>query len=203
MLETILLILAGTGLLAAIYGRHVMIRDTGGDLPFLWMIALRLIPFSDLVYMVRHFAQARTGGLIAIAGMWLMVPYAGTKLWQEQSRFKKQMEKYSGDFAKRMEKRNGDELTMEELSQMSAESASAFVNHRNRKLVEKEKLVKQLNARLSSWYGELQKRQAALDPKDNAAVREFNADAAAYAGFNEIAKEKNQELLTLRAVASR
>ena len=71
MLENILLILAGGGLLAIIIGRHLMIRDTGGELPLLWMIALRLIPFSDLIYMVRHFSQAKKGGLIAIAGMWL------------------------------------------------------------------------------------------------------------------------------------
>ena len=56
MLENLLLALAGIGLIAIFVGRHRMIRDTGGDVPMLWMLALRFIPFSDLVYMVRHFA---------------------------------------------------------------------------------------------------------------------------------------------------
>ena len=202
MLETLLMALAGIGLLAVFIGRHIMIRDTGGDLPFLWMIALRMIPFSDLVYMVRHFAQARTGGLIAIAGMWLMVPYAGTKLWEEQTKFKKDAEKWKGEFAKHMEKRREEGLSGK-LAQMSGEQASAYVKHSNHKLAEKEKIVNQLNARLGWWHQQLQGRRTSLDPKDAAAVQEFNADAAAYASLNEIAKEKSQELLTLRSIANR
>ncbi|MEO6741816.1 MAG: hypothetical protein ABIP20_16345 [Chthoniobacteraceae bacterium] len=202
MLETLLMALAGIGLLAVFIGRHIMIRDTGGDLPFLWMIALRMIPFSDLVYMVRHFAQARKGGLLAIAGMWLMVPYAGTKLWEEQTQFKKHAEKWKGEFAKHMEKRREEGLSGK-LAQMSGEQASACVKYDSHKLAEKEKIVNQLNARLAWWHQQLQGRRASLDPKDAAAVQEFNADAAAYASLNEIAKEKSQELLTLRSNANR
>ena len=203
MLENLLLALAGIGLIAIFVGRHMMIRDTGGDVPMLWMLALRFIPFSDLVYMVRHFAQARKGGLIAIAGMWLMVPCAGTRLWQQQTQFRQQIEERKDELAKRMEKISDGDVSSEQLAQMSGEEASAFANFQGRKLVEKEKLVNQLNARLSWWYQQLQSRQAALDPKDDAAVREFNADAAAYASLNEIAKEKNQELVVLRSVARR
>ena len=203
MLENLLLALAGIGLIAIFVGRHMMIRDTGGDVPMLWMLALRFIPFSDLVYMVRHFAQARKGGLIAIAGMWLMVPCAGTRLWQQQTQFRQQIEERKDELAKRMEKISDGDVSSEQLAQMSGEEASAFANFQGRKLVEKEKLVNQLNARLSWWYQQLQSRQAALDPKDDTAVREFNADAAAYAGLNEIAKEKNQELVVLRSVARR
>jgi hypothetical protein len=71
------------------------------------------------------------------------------------------------------------------------------------KLSEKEKLVNQLNTRLVWWHQQLDGRRASLDRNNAHAVREFNADAAAYAGFHEIAKEKNQELLTLRSVAKR
>ncbi len=204
MLETILMALAGIGLLTIIYGRHKMICDTGGELPFLWIIALRLIPFSDLVYMVRHFTQARTGGLIAIAGMWLMVPYAGTKLWKEQTAFRQQFEQRSAKLTERMESAGEDDLlSSQALAEMPAEEAVAFTKYRDHKLVEKEKLVNQLSARLSWWHEQLQKRKAALNPDDEAAIREFNAEAAAYANLNEIAREKSQELLTLRSVAKR
>ena len=72
-----------------------------------------------------------------------------------------------------------------------------------RKILEKEKLVTQLNARLVWWHQQLQNRKAALDPNNAAAVSDFNADAAAYAGLNEIANEKNQELASLRSIAKR
>lgn len=50
MLDTLLIALAVLGFLAVIVGRHMMIRDTGGEVTMLWMVALRLIPFSELIY---------------------------------------------------------------------------------------------------------------------------------------------------------
>ena len=92
MLDTLLIALAVLGFLTVIVGRHLMIRDTGGEVTMLWMVALRLIPFSELIYMVRHYAQAKTGGIVSIVGLWLMVPYAGTKLWEAQTSFQQRIE---------------------------------------------------------------------------------------------------------------
>lgn len=203
MLETILTILAGCGLLAIIIGRHMMIRDTGGDLPFLWMIALRLVPFSDLVYMVRHFAQAKKGGLIAIAGMWLMVPYAGHQLWERQSHFKEQIEEMRGKVADSAEAGADEDEASEVAAEMSAEGAVAMMHSNTRRLMEKEKLVAQLNARIAWWHDQLQQRRAALAADDLVAVADFNAEAAAYASLNAIAKEKTAELMKLRSLAKR
>ena len=197
MLETLLVALAVVGFLAVIVGRHMMIRDTGGDVPILWMVALRIIPFSELVYMVRHYAQAKTGGIVSIVGMWLMVPYAGTKLWEAQTHFQHKMEERQKKMASRPEQTKGIEDV--DFSEMPAEAGVYYTTARTQHLLEKEKKVAQINTRLTWWHQQLQQRRAALTGADEATLRAFNADAAAYSGFNTIAKEENAELATLRA----
>src|SRR6187455_2091697 len=91
-MDTLLVAIAVLGFILMIAGRFIMIRDTGGELPLLWIVALRLIPFSELVYMVRHYSQAKRGGLISIVGMWLMVPWIGTQIWEVQQHIKKQID---------------------------------------------------------------------------------------------------------------
>lgn len=197
MLETLLVALAIVGFLTVIVGRHMMIRDSGGEVPILWMVALRLIPFSELVYMVRHYTQAKTGGIISIVGMWLMVPYAGTKLWQEQTQFQQRMEQRH----QKVPELSGqaDENEDEDYSEMPAEAGAYFAAARTRHLVEKEKKIGQINARLTWWHQQLQQRRATLTGADEATLRAFNADAAAYSAFNTLAKEENAELAALRA----
>jgi len=202
MLATILHALSFLGLAALIYGRHRMITDAGGVFGF-WKFALRFLPFADLVFMVRHYRQARTGGFIAIAGLWLMVPHYGTQLWHDQEQFQQQMEGLKNGVAGNPNAQDSDEPTAAEIAQMSAEEKAEVFQSRQGRLVEKEKLVAQLNARTAWWHQQLQARKAALDQRDEAVVAEFNADAAAYARFNAVAKEKNQELLNMRSVAKR
>ena len=195
MLENLLLALGGIGLLTVFIGRHMMIRDTGGDVPILWMVALRLIPFSELVYMVRHYALAKTGGIVSIVGMWLMVPYAGAQLWEEQTRMKHKMEQYQHNARGRAEKADEDK---DDFSEMSAEGASYFLQARTHHLLEKQKKVGQINARLAWWHQQLQQRRAALEGADEPTIRAFNADAAAYSTFNALAKDENAELAKLQ-----
>ncbi len=197
MIDTLLIALAVLGFLAVIVGRHMMIRDTGGELPILWMVALRLIPFSELVYMVRHYTQAKTGGIVSIVGMWLMVPYAGTKLWEAQTSFQHRMEERQKKMNSRPEQTS--EFDSVDFSEMSGEAGAHFAMARTRHLLEKEKKIQQLNARLTWWFQQFQQRRAALTGADEATLRAFNADAAAYGAFNALTKEENAELAALRA----
>lgn len=147
--------------------------------------------------MVRHYAQAKTGGIISIVGMWLMVPYAGTKLWEAQTHFQHKMEEHQ----KKMTSQPGqsDEIEDVDFSEMSAEGGAYYATARTRHLLEKERKVQQINSRLTWWHQQLQQRRAALTSADEATLRAFNADAAAYSAFNTIAKEENSELAALRA----
>jgi hypothetical protein len=198
-MELLLYILAGVGLLMIFIGRHIMIRDTGGDLPFLWIIALRLIPFSELLYMVRHYAQARTGGIVSIIGMWLMVPLLGVRMWESE----KVMEERMAEFEVEMAKIDAsEEATAAMLSEVSAESAAAFYQEQEQRLAGQAKKIAQMNARLKWWFDSLQEKRGKLtgDPRE---LEKFNTDVAAYGAYNELAKEVNSEYAALQKIVAK
>jgi hypothetical protein len=182
-MELLAFILAGCGLLAMIIGRHMMIRDTGGDPPMLWIVALRLVPFSELVYLVRHFSQAKTGGIVSIVGMWLMVPFLGQRLWEAQ--------------------RHGQDIMQKVIAEAHADAdpgsgGGGDAEAADRMLEEKEAKASQINARLDWWHQQLKHKRATLGT-DPAEVAAFNADAMAYSAFNAVAREEATELASLRA----
>ena len=195
MLEIILTAIAVLGALATLHGNYRLLKDVGHVKPVRRYICLCVAPILILTTLIRHYRRARRGAFIAIAGLWLMVPYFGNRLWERQSAAKES----AGERRQELNEMLADEDDDED----DAKPARAGQSPQIQKLAEKEKLVNQLNARLTWWHQQLQGRRASLDSNNAAVVRDFNADAAAYAGFNEIAKEKNQELLTLRSVAKR
>jgi hypothetical protein len=185
-MELLIFILAGAGLLAMIIGRHIMIRDTGGDPPMLWIVALRIVPFSELVYMVRHFAQAKTGGIISIIGMWMMVPFLGTRLWEAQKHGQDVMQKVIAEARAEAGRNPGADIEAQEANAM---------------LAEKEAKAAQLNTRLEWWHQQLHQKRTTLGTNP-AEVAAFNADASAYSAFNAVAREEAAELAALRAKAA-
>ena len=186
--------LAGVGLIMMFAGRHIMIRDTGGDLSFFWILMLRLVPLSDMLYMVRHYNQAKRGGIISVIGMWLMVPFFGNMLWQQQEQLKATMEA----FAQKHRTRENAGLTPEITKDMSAEEIVAGTQWKTEHLAEKLRKVEALNAHLKTWHDQLQAERAKLstNPAD---VQKFNENVAAYTAFNAVAKEENAELGLLRS----
>ena len=198
MMEMSFMGMFGLGLIMVCIGRHIMIRDTGGDLPFLWILALRLIPFSELIYMVRHYAQAKTGGIVSIVGMWLMVPWIGQGIWEREN----QVKAHIAQFEKAIEstEEGNGMLTPAMLADMPAETAAAYRRNQSERIAQKTKKIEQLNARLNGWFAELQNKRAALT-NDDATVRAFNAEAAAYAAFNAVAKEENAEFAEMQKLA--
>ena len=198
MLEIILATVAILGGLATLHGNFRLIRDVGHENPVRRYISLCLVPMLILTTLIRHYRRARTGAFISMAGLWLMVPFFGNRLWEKQT----------AAMESATERRHGTQEMLADADEEEEDATPVRGGQQSQspqipKLAEKEKLVNQLNARLVWWHEQLQGRRASLDPNNAYAVREFNADAAAYAGFNEIAKEKNQELLTLRSVAKR
>ena len=198
-METVLIVLAGIGLITVFVGRYMMIRDTGGDVSLLWILALRFIPFSELVYMVRHYHEARTGGIVSIVGLWLMVPWLGFRIWESENQVRGQIEQFQ-HLAENSGER--DKLSRELLKYLPPEAASAYHREQSEHVHAKAEKVEQINARLQSWFEQLQKKRAALgtDPEQ---VRAFNAEAAAYSSFNALAKEENADLLALRSPVTR
>ena len=197
MLEMILAALAILGGLATLHGNYRLIRDVGHEKPVRRYISLCLVPMLILTTLIRHYRRAKMGAFISMAGLWLMVPFFGNRLWEKQTAA---MES-AGDRKHETEEMLADAEEEEDATPQRSGKAAELPQFQ--KLVEKEKLVNHLNARLVWWHQQLEGRRASLDKNNAYAVREFNADAAAYASLHEIGKEKIQELLTLRSVAKR
>jgi hypothetical protein len=190
-MEVLFLFLSAVGGILMLIGRHKMISDTGGDLPLKWIILLRLVPFSELVYMVGHFAQARRGGIISIVGMWLLVPYFGYLVWNQQSELK-------GHFAnpgQQVEAEMEDDEEWE--GEVPAEMAASYAASRVERLTAKSAKVAQVTAKVNEWFTRLQQQRSALGT-DPAELTRFNAEAAAYASFNALAKEEVAELQAMQ-----
>jgi hypothetical protein len=192
-MEMLLVALAGVGLIMMILGRHMMIRDTGGDLSFFWILMLRLVPLSDMLYMVRHYAQAKTGGIVSVIGMWLMVPYFGNMLWEREEHLKAVV----AEMAQKHRGRDSQDLSVEARNDMSAEAIIAISRWKSEHLAEKTRKVDGLNAHLKTWYEQLQAERAKLN-SDPGVVQKFNENVAAYSAFNAVAKEENAELAELQ-----
>ena len=192
-MELLLVVLAVVGLVMMFIARHIMIRDTGGDLPFVWIIMLRLVPLSDMLYMVRHYTQAKKGGIISVVGMWLMVPHFGNMLWEQQEFLKAKMEA----FEQKHRSRDDGELTAEDRANMPAEALAALSRWKLEHLAEKSRKVEGINAHLKTWHDQLQAERAKLT-SDPTLVQKFNANVAAYTAFNAVAKEENAELAALQ-----
>jgi chromosome segregation ATPase len=174
-----------------------MIRDTGGDLPFLWIIALRLIPFSDLAYMVRHFSQAKRGGIISIIGMWLLVPHLSRELWQTEERVKTMFHQFEQNMARGAA--NTAEAEQKFMEQMPAEIVSAWAERKKLLQTAREKKVAELQNRIAGWHAQIQAMRASLNVNDEAAVKAFNEQAAAYSRLNTLAKKETELMLAVRS----
>lgn len=194
-MEGLLIALCCLGILLNFVGRWIMISDTGGDVPLLWILILRFIPFSELVYMVRHFSQAKRGGIISIVGMWLMVPFLGHKLWKAENEVKKQFAQIE-QLAEQLEGAEDFKLSPEVLRQMPAEVTSYYHRGRDMRRVEKSRKVEQMNVRLRWWFDQLQQKRAALGT-DAAAIERFNVEAAAYKTYKDLTAEAATELASL------
>ena len=197
MVELILLITAILGGLVTLYGNYRVVRGSDCDRPILRFILLCLIPLTNLMILVRHYRRVKIGSFIAIAGMWLTVPYFGVKLWEKQDTMKRRTEERKKEFARRTDQLDDESDTG------NPGGAGGDPDQQSQRLGEKEKLVAQLNARLSWWFQQLQQRRATLAPGDETALQSFNEEAAAYTSLNAVAREKNAELLTLRSVVKR
>lgn len=204
MLDHILLALAVIGGGGYIVGRWLMIHDSGGNLGMIWIIALRYIPLSELMYLVRFYNQAKRGGFICIIGMWLMVPWLGNRLWLEQKTHSEEMAKYEGrdggDSPGEGGENGGDneEGTPQGITPQTEELSDAYYDQD--RVAQKQQKVTLLQSRLAAWYQQMQQRRATLGT-DPAAVQAFNAEAAAYASLNAVAKEESAELAAMQGPA--
>lgn len=196
MFEIISLVLFCVGIVTIFIGRHIMIQDTGGAPSFLWVIVLRLLPFSELAYMVRHFAQAKRGAIISIVGMWLLVPQLSIQLIEREEVAKKYMERFEREL--KSSPAGAADMEAKMAAEMPAEVVSAWAIRKEMLQKAREKHVSILQSRIAKWHADIQAARSALDVTNEAAVKAFNEQAAAYARLNAFGKKETEFMLLMR-----
>lgn len=197
MLLIALLSLSGLGLIAMIAGRLIMIRDACSEYSTLGKIATFLLPMTEFPPLIRSFSRAKKGAIMSIAGMWLTVPHlcyaligAEEHLKQIQARLEQQMKNA-----------NTDSVAAEQrmIASMSAEFASSWFTRKEALRKAREKSVGELRTRIEKWHAQMQAARATLNLKDDAAVKAFNDQAAAYSRLNSFAKKETDLMLAMSA----
>jgi hypothetical protein len=195
MLLIALLTLSGIGSIAIIVGRLIMIRDACYDRSFIAKVAIFLLPMTEFPPLIRSFSKAKKGAITSIVGMWLTVPllcYALIAVEEHAKKMQSQLER-------QMKNTSADSAATEEklIASMPAEFASGWYARKEELRKERETSVGQLRVRMEKWHAQMQASRATLDVKDEAAVKAFNEQAAAYSRLNAFAKKETDLMLAM------
>ena len=167
------------GLILLLGGRWMMVASVG-DVGLMWKLALRFLPFADLLFLSRYWDLAKNGAFTSLAGMIFLLPWAGKAIC-EKNELRKTGQLYQLDH----DAKAGLYESMKAQHQTCIEW--------------KEQNVARLNACVSGWYQTLQTRRATLTGATPAQRAAYEEEAAAYIAFRELALHQAGELNTLRA----
>jgi hypothetical protein len=146
-----------------------------------WTWAVRLLPLADLMFLARFWDSAKTGALMSLAGLILLMPLGAKTLYEQEH-------PRSVDARAAFGKLNGD--------QKSALFNQIKMEH-DVQLRTKQRKLTQLNEHMGVWYSSMQNRRASLATVTPAEVAQFNEEAAAYSALLEITKQEAAELQKL------
>ncbi len=151
----------------------------------LWGLAYLFIPFAALVFLFRHWSEARRGFLINIVGGAM---FSGAIICSPEMR------------AQVMQSLDEAQKARSGAAQPTPSSAAVDLTAR---IQEHRDHIDRLNAQLSQsspqinkQYKDLTAKRAALKPNDQAAIEQFNQAAAAYKAQNEARKKIQTEIGT-------
>lgn len=195
MLLISLLSLSGIGFIAIIVGRVLMIRDACADRSLFSKIAILLLPMTEFPPLIRSFSKAKKGAITSIVGMWLTVPlicYMLVALEEGVKKMQSQLEHQTKNAT-------ADSAAAEQklLASMPAEFAAGWIARKEELRKAREKSVGELRVRMEKWHAQMQAARATLDVKDEAAVKAFNEQAAAYSRLNSFAKKETDLMLAM------
>lgn len=165
-----LAILGGAGLLLALTGRLLLLREDRALSPG-WRLALLAIPLADLIYLAGVWPRGKTGGMVALLGAVLLAPVVG-------------------ELAIAQTAATGGGLRTHVASLLVRRPAPGSPSEGERLREHKEAKVAALSAYLDRWHVALQARRAALGQPEAEELRKFDAEAAAYHALNTVAKEE-------------
>jgi hypothetical protein len=175
--------LAVGGFVLIVLGRRLIIEDAR-SFSAAWTVAIRFLPFADIMYLARFWESAKTGALMSIIGTALILPLGGEILWEQ---------KRSKDGAS-----SSNPLGLIE-SDDKDEVIRAVRAAEQRRIAFKEEQLKMLLAKMAAWYEAIETKRATLHEAPATEVRNFNEEAAAYAALHRMTKDEAAELAKLYA----
>ena len=175
--------LAIAGAILMLLGRRLIIDDAR-SFSAAWTLALRCLPFADLMYLARFWESAKTGAFMSIIGTTLMLPLAGKILWDE---------KHSKNGAG-----GSNPLGLIEADDKDEVIRAVRVAEQKR-IAFKEEQLKMLLAKMALWYEAIEAKRATIHEAPATEVRNFNEEAAAYALLHRLTKDDAADLAKLYA----
>jgi hypothetical protein len=146
----------------------------------LWGICVLLIPGAALVFLVMHWAEAKTPFLISLLtgiGMLALLLSSKETLQTAAKDLLAQVQVHEPIEAEAVEKGQSKSDAPPAATEVeSVSDAAKSADLLALKRVELDRLAQEMNRR----YADLQARQATLDARDPAAVKAFNAEAKKY-----------------------
>ncbi len=149
-----------------------------------WGIAVLLIPFASLVYLFKHWSEARAGFLTTIAGFMIFGGFIGANP-EARATF--------------LEKAQAQAHLPDTQAKTKTEDAATQIAELRLRLETLEAAFAQDGVALMAQYQELDRQRKALAPNDTAAIEKFNVTAAAYQASNTRRKQMQQDIATTRA----
>ncbi len=185
MLDTVFLYLIRLGFGVYFVGRLLIIYDNRRANPqefgMNWCIGMLLSPLMELMSLLRFYKPSVRGAALSLIGMCMAVPWLGAELTKKQEADLKRTA------ARELRSEAAQETSLPD-SVVALKSEGIAIRE------QREQRLQLLQVRLAGWYQQIQQRRGTLVADDPGAVSAFNAEAAAYKGLNDLAKEEQSEL---------
>ena len=169
-IAAIAMIIGGLMMIVAAFREHI-----------LWGLGYLFVPFVSLIFIVRYWKEARVGFVVSTLGL---VIFAGTLFAAPEVRAALTSQ-LPGVVPLAAEPAKPKDLSAE------------IQEHRDR-IERLEAQLAQAGPELARTFKELESKRVALKPADQAAIGQFNLEAAAYQARNAEMKKVSQELLTTK-----
>lgn len=165
----------GLGLLAMFVG-GIMTLVAAFRQSLLWGFAYLFVPFASLVFLFKHWAEAKMGFFISLIGLAIfVVPIVGRS-------------DVRGGFIK--------ELQARATNAPPAPDLTAQIAAQRGRIEQMEGQFAQTNVQLTQRYRALAATRQALKPGDNEAITRYNTEAAAYQTETTALRQRQQEIAT-------
>jgi hypothetical protein len=185
MWHGILIVLAVAGLVTILIGRIMLIREAYG-MSWGWLLALRYLPFADLLFLMRYWDIARSAGVMIIVGFAMLLPF-GTQIFLETHKDSPRMG------GKKQPATAAPEPGSQSVS-LEERYASYYGDMLSRRKLQQTAKVSELAGYAQQWHARLTVLRKSVPEGDTVAMDNFRKEAEAYKEFLEAHRREAEDL---------